>query len=57
MMSYNPFENLDDTLFYDCGNEENCQKEPNELSLVEGLNKTLLSTFPFEEDDFFQSCE
>jgi hypothetical protein len=23
MMSYNPFENFDDALFHDCGNEEN----------------------------------
>jgi hypothetical protein len=24
MMSYNPFENFDDALFHDCGNEKNC---------------------------------
>ena len=24
MMSYNPFENFDDALFHDCGNEEKC---------------------------------
>jgi hypothetical protein len=24
VMSYNPFENIDDALFHDCGNEESC---------------------------------
>jgi hypothetical protein len=49
MMSYNPFENFDDALFNDCGNEKNCQKDLDEVSLVEGLNETLLSALPFEE--------
>jgi hypothetical protein len=57
MMSYNPFENFDDALFHDCGNEENCQKDLDEVSLAEGLNETLLSTFPFEENEVIQSCE
>jgi hypothetical protein len=47
MMSYNPFENFDDALFHDCGNEENFQKDLDEVSLAEGLNETLLSDFPF----------
>jgi hypothetical protein len=57
MMSYNPFENFDDALFHDCGNEESCQKDIDEVSLAEGLSKTLLSTVPFEEDEVVQSCE
>jgi hypothetical protein len=57
MMSYNPFENFDDALFHDCGNEENCQKDLDEVSLAEGLNETLLSAFPFEENEVLQSCE
>jgi hypothetical protein len=51
MMSYNPFENFDDALFHDFGNEENCQKDLDEVSLAEGLNETLLSDFPFEENE------
>ena len=39
MMSYNPFENFDDALFHDCGNEENCPKDIDEVSLAEGLTK------------------
>ena len=31
MMSYDPFENFDDALFHDCGNEENCQKDHDEV--------------------------
>jgi len=31
MKSYNPFENFDDALFHDCGNEENCQKDHDEV--------------------------
>jgi hypothetical protein len=57
MMSYNPFENFDDALFHDCGNEESCKENLDEVSFVEGLNETLLSTFPFEEDEVVQSCE
>jgi hypothetical protein len=57
MMSYNPFENFDDALFHDCGNEESFQEDLDEVSLAEGLKKTLLSTFPFEEDEVVQSCE
>jgi hypothetical protein len=57
MMSYNPFENFDDALFHDYGNEENCQRGLDEVSLAEGLNKTLLSIVPFEEDEVIQSCE
>jgi hypothetical protein len=57
MESYNPFENFDDALFHDCGNEESCQEDLDEVSLAEGLNETLLSTFPFEEDEVVQSCE
>jgi hypothetical protein len=29
MMSYNPFENFDDALFHDFGNEENYQRDIN----------------------------
>jgi hypothetical protein len=36
MISYNPFENFDDALFHDYGNEENCQKDLDEVSLAEG---------------------
>jgi hypothetical protein len=57
MTSYNPFENLDDALFHDCGNEESCQKDIGEVSLAEGLNETFLPTFPFEEDEVVQSFE
>jgi hypothetical protein len=57
MMSYNPFENFDDALFHDCGNEENCQKNLDEVSLAKGLNETLSSIVPFEEDEVIQSCE
>jgi hypothetical protein len=57
MMSYNPFENFYDALFNDYGNEENNQKDIDEVSLVEGLNKTFLSAFPFEENEVSQSCE
>jgi hypothetical protein len=57
MMSYNPFENFDDALFYDYGNEENCQEDLDEFSLAEGLNETLLSSFSFEENEVIQSCE
>jgi hypothetical protein len=45
MMSYNPFENFDDALFHDFGNEEKCQKDLDEVSLAEGLNETLLYLF------------
>jgi hypothetical protein len=38
MMSYNPFENFDDALFHDFGNEEKFQKDLDEVSLAEGLN-------------------
>jgi hypothetical protein len=48
MMSYNPFENFDDSLFHDFGNEQNYQKDIDEVSLVEGMNETLLSGLPFE---------
>jgi hypothetical protein len=48
MISYKPFENFDDALFHDCENEENCQRDLDEVSLAEGLNKTLLYAFPFE---------
>jgi len=51
MMNYNPFENFQDVLFHDCGNEENCQKDLDEVFLAEGLNETLSSTVPFEEDE------
>jgi hypothetical protein len=34
MTSYNPFENFDDALFHDCGNEEKCQKDLHEFSLA-----------------------
>jgi hypothetical protein len=51
MMSYNPFENFDDALFNGCGNEENCQKDLDEVSLAKYLNETLSSTVPFEEDE------
>jgi hypothetical protein len=57
MASYNPFENFDDALFHDCGNEESFQKDLDEVSLAEGLNETLLSAFPFEENEVLQSCE
>jgi len=57
MIIYNPFENFDDALFHDCGNEENCQKDLDKVSLAEGLNETLLSAFPLEENEFIQSCE
>jgi hypothetical protein len=43
VISYNPLEKIDDASFHDCGNEENCQKDLDEVSLAEGLNKTLLS--------------
>jgi len=51
MMSYNPFENFDDALFHDYGNKKNCQKDLDEVSLAKGLNETLSSTIPFEEDE------
>jgi hypothetical protein len=57
MMSYNHFENFDDALLHECGNKENCQKDLDEVSLAEGLNETMLSPFPFEENEFLQSCE
>jgi hypothetical protein len=57
MMSYNPFENFDDALFHDCGNEENYQKDLDEVSLAKGMNETLSSTVPFKEDEVIQSCE
>ena len=57
MMSYNPFENFDDALFRDYGNEENCQKDLHKISLAEGMNDTLLTAFPFEENEVLQSCE
>jgi hypothetical protein len=57
MMSYNPFENFDDALFHDYGNEENCPKDIDEVSPAKGLNETLLCTFPFEENEIIQSCE
>jgi len=57
MMSYNLFENFDDALFHDCGNEENCQNDLNEIALAEGLNETLISVFPFEENEVLQCCE
>jgi hypothetical protein len=57
MMSYNPFENFDDALFHEFGNEENYQRDLNEVSLAEGLNEMLLLDFPFEENEFLQSCE
>jgi hypothetical protein len=57
MISYNPFENFDDSLFHDYGNEENCQKDLDEVSLAEGLNENLLSAFLFEENEVIQSCE
>jgi hypothetical protein len=57
MMSYNPYENFDDALFHDCGNEENFQKDLDEVSLAEDLNETLSSIVPFEEDEFIQLCE
>jgi hypothetical protein len=44
-------------LFHDCGNEENFKKDLHEVSLAEGLNETLLSTFPFEESKVLESCE
>jgi hypothetical protein len=51
MMSCTPFENFDDALFHDFGNEENCQKDLNEASLAEGLNETSIYSFHFEEND------
>jgi hypothetical protein len=57
MMSYNPFENFDAALLHDYGNEENCQKYLDEVSLAKGLNETLSSTVPFEEDEVIQYCE
>jgi hypothetical protein len=57
MMSYNPFENFDDVFFHECVNEENFQKNLDEVSLIGGMNETLLSTIPFEEDEVVQSCE
>jgi hypothetical protein len=48
MISYNPFKNFDDAFFYDYGNEKNCQKDLDEVSLAKDLNETLLSIFPFE---------
>jgi hypothetical protein len=54
MMSYNPFENFNDALFHDFGNEENCQKDLNEVSLAEGLNETHIFVFPFEENEVLQ---
>jgi hypothetical protein len=51
MMSYNPFENFDDVVFHECGNEESHQKDLDEVSLVEVLNDTLLSTLPFEKNE------
>jgi hypothetical protein len=57
MISYNPFENFDDALFHDCGNEENCQMVLNEVFPLEGLNETLLSSFPFEENKVIQYFE
>jgi hypothetical protein len=51
MMSYNPFDNFDDALFRECGNEENFKKDLDEVSLVEDLNETLSSTVHFEEDE------
>jgi hypothetical protein len=50
MMSYNHFENFDDDLFHDCGNEEKFQKDLDEFSLVEDMHETLLFAFPFEEN-------
>jgi hypothetical protein len=57
MMSYNPFENFDDALFHEFGNEENCQKNLDKVSFPEGLNETLSSTIPFKEDEVVESCE
>jgi hypothetical protein len=56
-MSCNPFENFNDALFHDYGNEENCQKDLDDFSLAEGPNETFLFSFPFEENEFIQSCE
>jgi hypothetical protein len=55
MANYNSFENFDDALFHDY--EERCQKDLDEVSFIESLNETLLSAFPFEEDEVVQSCE
>jgi hypothetical protein len=57
MMSYNPFENFDDSLFHYRGNKENFPNHLNEFFLVEGLNETLSSTIPFKEDEVIQYCE
>jgi hypothetical protein len=57
MMSYNPFENFDDALFHEFGNEEKFQKDLDEVSFVEGMNETLLSDFYFEGNKVIQSCE
>jgi hypothetical protein len=57
MMSYNPFEIFYDALFHECGNEENFQRDLDEYSLVEGLNKTVLYAFPFKENEVLHSYE
>jgi hypothetical protein len=57
IMSYNPFENFDDALIHDFGNKEKRQKELDEVSLAEGLSKTLFSDFPFEGNEAIQSYE
>jgi hypothetical protein len=56
-MTYNHFENFDDALFHHCVNEEKIQKDLDEVSLVEGMNETLLSIFMLEEDEVIQLCE
>jgi hypothetical protein len=48
---------LIDSLFHDCGNEENYQKDLDVVFLAEGLKETLSSTIPFEEDEVIYSCE
>jgi hypothetical protein len=56
-MIYNPLENFDDALFHDCGNEENCPKDLDEVSLAEGFKEALSYSFPFEENKVIQPCE
>jgi hypothetical protein len=57
MMSYNPFEKFDDALFHEFENKEKGQKDLDEVSLAEGLRKTLLFDSPFEANEVIRSCE
>jgi len=57
MMSYNTFENYDDALFHGFANGEKYKKDLNDVFLLEGLNETLLSDFPFEKNEVLKYFE